>query len=52
MRKIQIDGERKYHGLNLHMLEVLGKGHDEDLWILQAVGPVVRKAVRRLSRRG
>ena len=36
-----------YYGLNLHMLEVLGKHDDEDLCILQAVHPVVRKAVRR-----
>ena len=31
----------------MHMLEVLGEYHDEDLWILQAVHLVVRKAVRR-----
>ena len=37
MRKTQMDGERMYYGLNLHMLEVLGKYHDEDLCILQAV---------------
>ena len=27
---------------------MVGKHHDEDLWIFQAVDPVVRKAVRRV----
>ena len=47
MRKTQMDREHRYYGLNLHMLDVLGKHHDEDLCILQAVHPVAGKAVRR-----
>ena len=35
MRKTQMDGGRMYYGLNLHMLGVLGKHHDESYrpWI-------------------
>ena len=47
MRKTQVDAERMYYWLNLHMPEVLGNHHDEDFCILQAVHPVVRKVVRR-----